>query len=233
MFDVEIAALRARCNEAGFDIVHPFRLSWFNDAVAPSLRLPDGGRPAALGVLIGNTRQMWPAFTRVLRADPALLDLEHPLDVYVERAISDAAAQTITERHVLLWAHRTTPAPIAIQRVAHASGLAHLSPSQLSIHPTYGPWWALRAVIIVDRDGPEARPRAPDPCTACSKPCLGAFDRALAATDLNRPGEVERHWRPWANVREVCPEGQSFRYADDQLRYHYAKDRSVLHLLVR
>ena len=234
MLDVDYAALRARCDEAGLDIVHPFSLAWFNDGVTPSLRLPDGGRPGALGVLIGNTRRIWPAFTRVLRNDPALLDAEHPLDTYVERALTDAAGLTITARHVILWAHRTTPRPIAIQRIAHASGLAHLSPSQLSIHPHYGPWWALRAVIVVDTDGPvDERPRAPDPCTACSKPCLGAFERALAATDLGRPGDVERQWRPWANVREVCPEGQASRYGEDQLRYHYAKDRSVLHLLVR
>jgi hypothetical protein len=234
MSGIDIAALSARCDEAGFDIVHPFCVAWFNGDIQASLRLPDWERPGALGILIGNSRRMWPAFTRALRNDAALVDAEHPLDVHVERALTDAAGQSITDRYVILWAHRTTPAPIAIQRIAHASGLAHLSPSQLSIHPTYGPWWALRAVIVVDTDGPIGeRPRAPDPCTACSKPCLAAFERALAATDLGRAGDVERQWKPWANVREVCPEGQTFRYDDDQLRYHYAKDRSILRLLLR
>jgi cyanocobalamin reductase (cyanide-eliminating) / alkylcobalamin dealkylase len=234
MVEVDISALRARCDEAGLDIVHPFCLAWFNGAVASSLRLPDWGRPRALAILVGNTRRMWPVFIQALRNDSALAQAEHPLDAYVERALSDAARQSITHRSVILWAHRTTPAPIAIQRIAHASGLAHLSPSQLSIHPTYGPWWALRAVIVVDNDGPEGeRPHTPDPCTPCSKPCLAAFERALAATDLGQPGDVERQWRPWANVREVCPEGQAFRYGDDQLRYHYTKDRSILRLLVR
>ena len=234
MLGIDIAAFRARCDQAGLDIVHPFSVGWFNGDVQTSLRLPDFGRPGALGILVGNNHRLWPAFTGALRKDAALVDAEHPLDAYVERALSDAAGQSITDRYVILWAHRTTPAPIAIQRVAHAGGLAHLSPSQLSIHPNYGPWWALRAVIVVDTDGPTTeRRRAPDPCTACSKPCLAAFERALAATDLGRPGDVELQWRPWANVREVCPEGQAFRYGDDQLRYHYAKDRSILRLLVR
>jgi methylmalonic aciduria homocystinuria type C protein len=185
-------------------------------------------------LVVANTRHLWPAFSRALRDDPSLLDVEDPLDAYVERALTDAAQRSIADRHVILFAHRTTPAPIAVQRIAHAAGLAHLSPSRLSVHAEYGPWLALRAVVVVDADGPTGdRVRAHDPCTPCSKPCLAAFDRAVAATDVTRPGDVERQWKSWAEVREVCPEGRDFRYGDDQLRYHYAKDRSILRLLVR
>jgi hypothetical protein len=234
MLDVAHAALRSRCDEAGLDIVHPFRVDWFNGEVEPSLRLPDWGRSRALGFVIGNTHRLWSVFARSLRDDPSLLDVEHPLDAYVERVLGEAAKQSIADRYLVLFAHRMTPAPIAIQRVAQASGLAHLSPSRLSVHAAYGPWFALRAVIVVDAEGPTGEPpRAPDPCTPCSKPCLAAFDRAMAATDLARPADVERQWESWAHVREVCPEGKDFRYSDDQLRYHYAKDRSILRLLVR
>src|SRR6185503_8390581 len=126
---------------------------------------------------------------------------EHPLDAYLEKTLTAAATSALSERHVVLFAHRMTPAPIAIQRVAHASGLAHLSPSRLSVHSEYGPWLALRAVIVVDADGPPGdRPRAHDPCTPCSKPCLAAFDRAMGATDVARPGDVERQWKSWAEV---------------------------------
>ena len=234
MLDDAAATLRLRCDEAGLDIVHPFCLDWFNDDAEPSMRLPDWGRRDALGFVIGNTRRLWPVFARALRDEPTLLDVEHPLDAYVERELTAAATSALTERHVVLFAHRMTPAPIAIQRVAHASGLAHLSPSRLSVHSEYGPWLALRAVVVVDADGPPGdRPRAHDPCTPCSKPCLAAFDRAMGVTDLARPGDVEREWKSWAEVREVCPEGKLSRYGDDQLRYHYAKDRSILRLLVR
>jgi methylmalonic aciduria homocystinuria type C protein len=228
------SALQSSCDDAGLDIVQPFRIDWFNGEVEPPLRLPDYGRRGALGFVIGNTRHLWSVFARALRNDPSLLDVEHPLDAYVEKTLTDAATRSITEGHVILFAHRTTPAPIAIQRVAQASGLAHLSPSRLSVHPIYGPWLSLRAVIVVDADGPPGeRPLAHDPCTPCAKPCLAAFDQAMAATDLSRSGDVERQWQSWANVREVCPEGKDFRYGDDQLRYHYAKDRSILRLLVR
>jgi cyanocobalamin reductase (cyanide-eliminating) / alkylcobalamin dealkylase len=234
MLDEVTAALRSRCDAAGLDIVHPFCIDWFNDGVEPALRLPDGGRRGALGFVIGNTRRLWSVFASAVRADPALLETEHPLDAFVERVLTDAAAKSIVDRHVVLFAHRMTPAPIAIQRVAHASGLAHLSPSRLSIHPVHGPWWALRAVVAVEADGPSgARPRAPDPCTPCSKPCLAALERAIALTDVSVPGEVESQWKAWAEVREVCPEGKPSHYGDDQLHYHYTKDRSHLRLLLR
>jgi hypothetical protein len=230
----DIAAFSAHCAQAGLDIVHPFRLDWFNDHVEPSLRLPDADRPRSLGFVIGNTLRLWPVFTGALRASPALAEVEHPLDAYVEGVVLRAVEQSIAARHHIFWAHRMTPAPVAIQRVAHATGLAHLAPSRLSIHSFAGPWLGLRAIIVVDVDGPEGeRPVAVDPCTSCTKPCLVAFDEALSRTDVSRPDDVERQWKAWANVREVCPVGKDRRYGDDQLRYHYAKDRSILLRIVR
>jgi hypothetical protein len=166
---------------------------------------------------------------RAVREDALLEAAEHPLDNYVEKAIGAAFAELVTARHALHWAHRMTPTPIAIQRIAHASGLAHLSPSHLSVHRELGPWFALRAVAVVDVEGPRGeRPFAYDPCTACGKPCLAALDRALALSGAPREGDVEREWQAWADVRDVCPEGKPQRYGDDQLRYHYTKDRSIL-----
>jgi len=228
-----IATLRAACEVSGLDIVHPFRLDWFNDAAPPALRLPDGGRPRALGVVVANTRRLWPVFTRALGDDGAWQGDENPLDAYVERAITRAAEQSFREAHRIFFAHHMMPAPIAVQRIAHASGLAHLSPSRLSVHPRFGPWLALRAVIVVDVEGPpDPAPRAPDPCTPCQKPCIAALEHAMASTDATRPGDVERQWELWVNVRDVCPEGRAERYDDDQVRYHYAKDRAFLLRLV-
>ena len=32
-------------------------------------------------------------------------------------------------------------------------------------------------------------------------------------------------------IRDACPKGHEHRYGDDQIRYHYAKDRAVLSAL--
>jgi methylmalonic aciduria homocystinuria type C protein len=232
--DDDIAALRARCDAAGLDVVHPFRLHTFNEGAEAHLRLPDFGRADALAIVIGNSVRLWEPFTRALRKDAALAGQAEPLDAYVEAAVVAAARDTLRARHAIFWAHRGTPAPIAIQRIAHESGLAHLSPSRLSVHRSFGPWLALRAVVVVDAAGPDSESLcAHDPCTACAKPCVAAFDRALAASGAPRADDIEREWEAWAHVRDVCPEGRSFRYGDDQLRYHYTKDRSILRRLVR
>ncbi len=48
-----------------------------------------------------------------------------------------------------------------MQRLAHASGLARLSPSHLSVHGTDGPWIALRAAVVIDIEGQSGPPREP------------------------------------------------------------------------
>ncbi|MET0592718.1 MAG: hypothetical protein ABW133_08475, partial [Polyangiaceae bacterium] len=180
-------------------------------------------------IVIGNSSRLWPVFRRAMNEDATLRGADHPLDTYVENALTAVFTEVIAARHVLHFAHHTTPAPIAIQRIAHASGLAHLSPSRLSIHCTLGPWLALRAVAVVDVEGPLGeRPRPHDPCTACATPSRLAFARALALSGAPSARDVEREWQAWADVRRVCPEGKTHRYDDDQLRYHYTKDRSIL-----
>ena len=38
--------------------------------------------------------------------------------------------------------------------LAEASGLAHVGPAHLAIHPQHGPWFGLRAVIVLDANVP-------------------------------------------------------------------------------
>jgi cyanocobalamin reductase (cyanide-eliminating) / alkylcobalamin dealkylase len=226
-----IAALRTACSSAGLDIVHPFRVDRVNASLDPPSRLSDWGRPDALGLVIGNTRHLWPVFIDILRKNPELLESDHPLDTYIEGALTKALAETVSCRYAISWAHHTTPAAVPVQRIAQASGLAHLSPSHLSIHPVHGPWMALRAVVVVDAQGSAGEASAAyDPCTPCSKPCLDALQRALEHGESG--GAALRHWESWAVVRQVCPEGVHARYDEEQLRYHYAKDGQHLRSVV-
>ena len=110
------------------------------------------------------------------------------------------------------------------------AGLAHTSPSYLSIHPEHGPWIALRAVIVLDEDWTSGEPApAPDPCTPCRKPCLAALDRAVKASEKEPMGKkVSNRWRLWLAVRDACPMGRSSRYSDEQCEYHYRVDHGFL-----
>jgi hypothetical protein len=221
-----LADLRDRCGPAGLDLVQPFQVAWYNRAVDEAYRLPDLGAPSALGVLIGNTQAIWPHF---LEALGAFRDRPQPLDAYVEAGVL-RALEPITLRHEVRFAHDPPPRRVAMQRLAHLSGLAYLSPSHLSVRATYGPWIALRAAIVIDIEGPPGPPREPpNPCPDCETQCMPAFREAMDASG-GHPGHaaIERDWPLWLAVRDACPVGRPHRYGDEQIRYHYANDRTVL-----
>ena len=179
--------MREALAEAGFDIVAPF----------------DGGRidsTRRAGLLIGNTRALWPKF--VAGKTPG----SDPLDRYVEAAIDPL----VPEGARVLYAHRQYDgAFVAFQPLAVAAGLGSLSETNLVIHPVFGPWFALRAAILVDGDPPAVAP-CPPVCR-CGTRCREALARARGTTE----------WRPWLAVRDACPVGREHRYTEEQLAYHY------------
>jgi hypothetical protein len=186
--------------DAGFDIAHAF------DAAAaahqPGLAVLAGRE--RLGLLIGNTRALWPRFQAAMR-DPALAGERDPLDRYTERAI-DAAFPAAR----IYFGHRAYDgAFVPLQHLAVAAGLGALAPNRLVIHPTYGPWFALRAAVLIDGDPPlTARPIA-QPCH-CDATCAAVLARAQRSTD----------WQDWLAVRDSCSL-REWRYGDAQIAFHY------------
>jgi methylmalonic aciduria homocystinuria type C protein len=213
-------AMHARAAAAGFDLIAGFAVDAWN-AVAPEHALPDLGRGRALGVVIGNAGALWPRLCAALAADPALAAQADPLDRYTERALEDAVA-SLGVRASIAFAHRAPYPPI--QRIAAHAGLVHLQPSHLCVHPVHGPWIAMRAVIVLDADGPSPVAPGPAPCD-CARGCLPAFERAAA---LGWNPDDEPTWRAWVAIRDACPLGKDRRYPDAQIRYHYGKDRAAL-----
>jgi hypothetical protein len=213
---------------AGFDIVHSFNVAHYNATAPATHRLDDYERPDALGLLIGNTRQLWPAFTRAYAADSTLQSAAQPLDTYTVARLTAVLAEASPARAQLVFSHVTHPHAFPIQRLAERVGLAALSPSHLTIHPLHGPWLALRAVAVVDISGPaEAPPPVARPCQSCSAPCVPALERARAASGLPlTSASVVAHAHLWLAVRDACPVGRPSRYGDTQVAYHYGISRS-------
>ncbi|CAN5733875.1 hypothetical protein BH11MYX3_BH11MYX3_19160 [soil metagenome] len=181
---------------AGFDLEHAF------DAHVAA-REPGWEHLAAgprVGTIIGNTRALWPTFLAARRDEP------DPLDRYTERAITAAFPD-----RTIYFAHRAYDgAFLAFSRLAAATGLGALAPNHLVIHPIYGPWIALRALVVHDGDPPVRAP-IPQPCH-CDAACAEAFAVARDSTD----------WRAWLAVRDACKLG-THRYDDDQIRFHYTQ----------
>jgi len=217
--------LRGPCFDAGFDLIQPLAVGWYNDSVDGVLRLEDFGVSSHLAVITGNTRAMWPRFRDAVRRDPALLCVDHPLESYTERCIT-RAVEAVGVPASLRWSHDAGERLVAMQRVAHVAGLAYLAESHLSVHPVYGPWIGLRAVVSFRAPGPSSPPpELRHPCSGCRDRCLPAFERALASVHGQLTTEAARaHWESWLACRDACPTGREHRYGDAQIRYHYLKD---------
>jgi methylmalonic aciduria homocystinuria type C protein len=172
---------------AGFDIVQPFD----GAPVDPARRS---------GLLVGNTRALWPIFLANKPAGP------DPLDHYVERIIEPL----VPTGGRVFYAHRQYDGQfLGFQQLAVEAGLGAWSETHLVIHPEYGPWFALRAAIVVPGD-PPVTAQIPRPCR-CEAPCRQALTLAIGSKD----------WRAWLAVRDACPVGRDHRYSEDQLAYHY------------
>jgi len=193
--------MRQTLAAAGFDIVQPFDGALVDRGAGnESRRLHDRPERRA-GLLIGNTRTLWPAF---LANKPAGAD---PLERYVEQHIEPL----VPAGGRVFYAHRTYDgAFLPFQQLAVAAGLGAISETHLVIHPEYGPWFALRAAIVVP-GAPPPSAQIPRPCR-CGAPCREALARAVAGDD---------DWRAWLAVRDACPIGRQHRYSEDQLAYHY------------
>jgi methylmalonic aciduria homocystinuria type C protein len=189
--------------DTGFDIAHEFDTALLADdaqlaaLVDPALRL---------GVLVGNTRALWPIVRGMIAGDA------DPIDRYTETTIARAFPGARA-----WFAHRRyAGAFLPFQRIAVATGLGALAPTQLVIHPRFGPWFALRAVVVRAGDPPQ---RAPLPPYRCTGDCEAKLARALA-----RDGD----WRAWLAVRDACTVGRDARYSDEQITYHYTKNRGLV-----
>jgi cyanocobalamin reductase (cyanide-eliminating) / alkylcobalamin dealkylase len=214
------------CAEAGLDLSWPFNVRKYNLQAFENERLFDFGRPDALGILVGNTRRLWPVFKRALAAETALSADPNPLDSYVTARLRALGAGVLGRPFQLIFAHATAPKPFPIQRLAEAVDFAATSPSHLSIHPEHGPWLALRAVVVVDVEGPAPTPgRLESPCRGCSAPCVPALRRAIAvSTPPLSEQTIAEHAAEWIAIRDACPVGRGSRYGEEQLVYHYTKN---------
>lgn len=219
--DSIVSSLEARLAPAGLDLVIPLAVGWYNSRVPPEFRLPEA--PDRLAVLVGNTRALWPRFLEAFRGRPDLQVATHPLDRFVEETLH-RALKGLPEVLDLRLAPEPPPRRVALQQAAEAAGLAWLSPAHLSIHPEFGPWISLRALVVFGVPGPGGPARTAPPCRhRCEDHCLPALGRALEAG-----WDPDRTWRLWAAAREACPQGGEHRFPEDALYYHYTKDRSGL-----
>ncbi|GMH39743.1 hypothetical protein BSKO_07641 [Bryopsis sp. KO-2023] len=233
-----------RLHSKGFDICHPGSLKWYNEGVPDDLgvRIPEKGSAGsnAFILLIGNSRHLWKVFLGWLKENRNGVAGSNPLDTYVKESIEEiiqAAKPRFDAR--FYTSHETADdlvgggRYVAMQRFSALTGLAFNDiSSHLAIHPKFGPWFALRGVIIFDDICcPVENPiLARDPLTEDQRNrAKAAMSQALDSNkNLSYEG-VGKKWHCWVAVRDALY-GQThpFRYSDDQIEYHYTSNEAHL-----
>jgi epoxyqueuosine reductase len=199
--------------------------------VSPTLRL-GSLLPTARGALVVGSagRAFFEAFTRARATDAGG---PNPFDRYT-RAIVNLAVREALEplgvahvEHFPFVGESAGDVVIPFQRLGRAAGLGASSPLGLQIHPTYGAWWAYRALVVVDAELPVAEPLG-DGCAGCPAPCVAACPAAA----VQRAGFVipacharrleAEPCRLSCAARHACIRGPEHRYTDEQLAFHMA-----------
>lgn len=227
--DQLVEQIEAVLTACGLDLIQAFDIARYNeiaeahDGLVP---LTQFGKSGALALLVGNTKSLWPHFARAFQDTLQLQQSSDPLDNWVEDTVRRSLGQ-VSRRHALHFSHDTGAGFISMLHLAEASGLAHQGPAHMAVHAEHGPWFGLRALIILDAEPPEASPQRPGPCADCAAPCTKALELALAASGAEK---IASAWEIWVKVRDVCPVGRASRYSENQIRYHYTRDARVLYL---
>ncbi len=209
--------LSGALRNAGFGITAS--LPWDEaTAVAPALAADAATANSCL--LVGNTRDLWPRFVAAYQGDAGLRASRDPFDQFVETEL-----QRCVGDRTIKYAHRSyAQGYLPMQRLAVAAGLGVLAGTQLVIHPVCGPWFSLRAVILLKpTDAVVSQIAAAPSCEppTCNHRCEPLFQ-------LAKQRGADAHWRDWLAPRAACSVGSNWRFSDEQIIYHYTKDQRVI-----
>jgi hypothetical protein len=186
-------------------------------------------------VVIGNGgRTFWEGFCAYCDAQPEYLRThEHPLDDYTVQVIEGALTPLLERSNAqyrYLYPFRFWTEPVSFMHLARAAGLAGPSILGVVIHPTYGPWLALRAAVLLNQEL-STSPVAVgfNPCPTCTeRACIAACP--ASAININKGWDiiscvqhrlqVKGDCEDRCHARYNCVYGREHRYSSEELRYH-------------
>jgi epoxyqueuosine reductase QueG len=198
------------------------------DALVPHAFRSETLLPGAVSALVigSGGRALFDAF----RNAPEAARLRDPVDTYTARVLAEAvhglerAGQASRVVHALEHREGCFADLVALGR---AAGLGWPSRLGLLLHPRFGPWMSLRAVVLSEADfavGGELRVTAP--CEGCPAPCATACPgAALPASgfDVSRCAETRRsldRCRDRCAARRACTLGLDHAYSERAEAHH-------------
>jgi hypothetical protein len=185
-------------------------------------------------VVIGNGGgDFWRAFSAFADRNPGSRDRANPLDDFTREIIETEVVPVVREagaRCLTVYPFMHGGPTLNFIELAKLAGLGGPSIIGVVLNPTYGPWIAFRAALIVDVDLDLPGDAVGfDPCPKCvPRSCVAA----CPATAVSYPAgwdipkclthriEVEADCAPRCHARVGCVIGPEHRYPDDELEYH-------------
>ncbi|KAJ3023630.1 hypothetical protein HKX48_002179 [Thoreauomyces humboldtii] len=230
----------------GLDAGPPFSTDQLQDQIP---HIP--GRPTSTAFLVYSTWRFWDYFLAHLASNPedSLEREPNPLDVWAEVVIRRALQASLPPglAYEIRYPHDTGARFVNFQRLASDSGLAYFDPTWqfLCVHPVYGPWFAFRALVVLDPDDLDGMTAAAlaienNPCSSEGVEEARDLDQKLkedvavdAAAGVPLADAYRVRWQSLVDIRDCVgrsmgDECQKHRYCDLQIRYHYTQDKDCL-----
>jgi hypothetical protein len=195
------------------------------DARAPESYRSSTFLSGARGLVVAASAgtKLWQRFLARVRSQPATWEHPHPYDAFVAEILdqADCALRAAGIPFRRFDAALASSPQVNFRALGELVGLGRPGPFSMLIHEEHGPWWALRGAWLV---AGEVEPAlvARHPCSGCSAPCVGGWDRAGENVGAATP-----------EVRGRCVVGQRSRYDDDQIGYHHDRETTVARLRAR
>jgi len=217
-----LAEVTQRLRAAGFNLGGCLGVARYDGLVPSAWRasalLPETRTAVVLGA---GGRAFYDAF----RAAPEGRLAADPMDAYTRRVAGEAAERL--DGLALLAFELRGGCFADFVALGRAAGLGAASRLGLLLHPVFGPWMSLRALVLTPLSLPESRPLADfDPCPACAAPCAAAchgqalagarFDPAACAATRER----ELACRHRCDARRACVIGPEHRYGEAAEAHH-------------
>jgi hypothetical protein len=227
-----IARLSAQLEAGGLNLSAALDRDSYDASVAPAWRC-ERVRPSSRSVLlVGNAgRAFWSHLTRASEA----ADPEHPVDRYARRVLEQAAQLVDPPALIAHYWEQREGEFLPLVPLAERAGLGRRGRIGLLIHPIYGPWVSLRAVLFLDIEVPRAGALARSSCEGCPAPCqLACHGSAVAPSglDLVRCAATRREHPACSSgcdARLACAVGREHAFSREQIVHHSRSHAGRLH----
>lgn len=236
--DPVVAALEAALAPLGFDIVGVADPSAYDRIVDEARRIGTRAPWARSAVVVGNGGgSLWRRVVAWAEERGGLAALADPIDEYTERTVTPCVARVLDAAGVrgelvFVFPQEGASPALSFVDLAAVAGLGAPSLLRVLVHPVFGPWMALRAVVLCDVEMRAPRPADGfDPCPGCrERACVAACPagavRAASGWDLlacvdHRLASGDCAER--CHARFDCVLGREHRYAPEAAAHHHRR----------